>query len=288
MNQNNQATNKMASDSNNKKLQDALVITLVCLSIVLMLTPEFCSSISLRRKYYRLDQLSQRQLIKVNDTPTPQENITSVTNALSISPKIEDPLSVISKTNNETNNTSNSNSLDQLHNLNETSTITTTKKPNQEDANKKPEDSIKDQIKRQQLGENEYLVGLGLADITGPAADVNLVSLLIQLISQLGAIPASVSGGSSAKRQSGSSGPQATQPLTSNVNNFKLFNDLLVVEHPSWQEMTNIKLRFRINLRNSFILNLIQNQSPVIYRWAMPNQIKLQAEYTYANLVVQL
>lgn len=140
-----------------------------------------------------------------------------------------------------------------------------------------------EETRRQQqaLKDDEYLIGMGLGDITGPAADINLVSLIAQITSTIlrqASLPSSI-GSSTSSTSATSNVPYSPGTL----NNFRLFNNLLVVEHPSWRELSDIKLRFRINL-NSF-LNFFNDR---VARWAMPNQIKIQAEYTYANLVVQL
>lgn len=227
-----------------------------------------------------------------------------------------------------------------------------------------------DKRQQQQPERDEYLIGLGLADITGPAADVNLVSLLDQLADQLGnflGLSSPSTSTSSATQPATSTSSSSQTPLSPLVpllpsssfllpssprrnlkqenqaldmqildrsdkpnsdkqqqqqtdlpqkrqqqqqqqtnptaasrpadgalntglseldsNNFRLFNNLIVIEHPSFNELTQIKLRFRINLRH---LNIIQSYNPMNLRWAMPNQVKMQAEYTYANLVVQL
>lgn len=112
--------------------------------------------------------------------------------------------------------------------------------------------------RRQQAADDEYLIGVGIADITGPAADINLVSL-IRLLANL--------------------------DTSSSSSSSSLISELIRFQYPSWRELRDIKLQLRINLnsfyqRQPFVANLI--------RWAMPNQIKMQAEYTYANLVVQL
>lgn len=137
--------------------------------------------------------------------------------------------------------------------------------------------------KRQQAGEDEYLIGVGIGDITGPAADINLVSLLRQLLEL------AIGGGADSSLFAGSS---QSAPSTGT----SILNDLMRVQHPSWRELTNVKLQLKINM-NSLLLQLNSAAAAAggggelmetLIRWAMPNRIKMQAEYTYANLVVQL
>lgn len=86
---------------------------------------------------------------------------------------------------------------------------------------------------------------------------------------------------------------------------------LMSLSYPSWRDLQDMKLQFKVNL-NNFLTNIPpmsprsspiskrqqqqqQTQTPqtnnlieTIIRWAMPNQIKMQVEYTYANFVVRL
>lgn len=127
--------------------------------------------------------------------------------------------------------------------------------------------------KRQQAGagqrpqppsqpDDEYLVGVGITDITGPSADINLVSLL-------GLILTSLSANSD----------------DSTLANY--LDSLVQFQYPSWQEFQDVKLQLKINM-NPLILRSTQPIVETIFRWGMPNRIRMQAEYTYANLVVQL
>lgn len=143
----------------------------------------------------------------------------------------------------------------------------------QQDSNNQAANQQHEPPRRQQPPEDEYLVGVGIADITGPAADINLVSLLQQL---LVVSPPTSSASAIPPRTYGSGGGGSTS----------IANNVLQLQYPSWQEFRNVKMQFRINFRS-----LLLQTSPlmnVIFRWAMPNQIKMQAEYTYANFVVQL
>jgi len=113
--------------------------------------------------------------------------------------------------------------------------------------------------RRQGPADDEYLIGVGIADITGPAADINLVSLIQQLAATAGNSPVSNSG----------------------LN----FRELIRIQHPSWRDLSDVKLQFKINFNPLLLRTPSMN---ALLRWAMPNQLKMQAEYTYANLVVQL
>lgn len=142
--------------------------------------------------------------------------------------------------------------------------------------------------RRQQMQGNEYLIGLGLSDITGPAADINLVSVLAQLTASLLTLfdlrpPSSQDLSATIPYSTSASSEPITLIDTSGLNNVRLLNNMIVLEHPSWSELTDIKLRLRINLNP--LSNLFSNDQ--LIRWVMPNQIKIQAEYTYASLVVQ-
>lgn len=119
--------------------------------------------------------------------------------------------------------------------------------------------------------DDEYLVGVGIADITGPSADINLVSLLRSLLVAAPAGPV-VSG------VAGSSSGSNSGAATSSQN-----QAMLRLQYPSWRELRDIKLQLKINLNS-----LLSSPTMSLVRWAMPSQIKMQAEYTYANLVVQL
>lgn len=135
--------------------------------------------------------------------------------------------------------------------------------------------------RRQQLGgEDEYLIGVGLGDITGPAADINLVSLL----TQIARLVIDGSGG-------GNQNTFFTPPTATITSGTSILNDLMRIQHPSWRELSDVKLQLKINM-NSLLLRLDQlletNLAGLLTRWAMPSRIKMQAEYTYANLVVQL
>lgn len=147
---------------------------------------------------------------------------------------------------------------------------------------------------RQQAGEDEYLIGVGIGDITGPAADINLVSLLRQLSELL--VGASSTGGRASPPSPARRGPSTARqnaagpPLTSGTS---ILNDVMRIQHPSWRELSDVKLQLKINM-NSLLLQLNSaTSSPLLspvaslIRWAMPNRLKMQAEYTYANLVVQ-
>lgn len=172
-------------------------------------------------------------------------------------------------------------------------------------------DPDRQQQQQQQQENDEYLVGVGIADITGPAADINLVSL-IRLLGelagellfalaadspaapqqpppplrryspgqhkQLGRRPTELSASSYEPRQSTAGSNTYTNPALP-------FN----LRYPTWRELQDVKLQFRINL-NSFLFFMRNSQllNNLLLRWAMPNQIKMQAEFTYANFVVQL
>ena len=103
---------------------------------------------------------------------------------------------------------------------------------------------------------------------------------------------------------------------------------LMSISYPSWRDLQNMKLQFKVNLNSfltnvppmsprsspssswsdrsdqtqrrqsqsqsqsqsqtqTFEL-VVSNLLETIIRWAMPNQIKMQVEYTYANFVVRL
>jgi len=68
--------------------------------------------------------------------------------------------------------------------------------------------------------------------------------------------------------------------------------ELLSFQYPSWQDLENFKLQFKVNLRS--LLSYLQGEQPtnslqnILFRWAMPSQIRMQVEYTYANFVVRL
>lgn len=126
---------------------------------------------------------------------------------------------------------------------------------------------------KRQSTDDEYLIGVGLADITGPAADINLVSLIQQLASSSGLV-------------SDSNGVAATSSSSSVVSSGTgILDGLIRLQHPSWRELSDIKLQLKINF-NPLLLRYPFMDT--LFRWAMPNQLKMQAEYTYANLVVQL
>lgn len=158
-------------------------------------------------------------------------------------------------------------------------------------ANKPQEPSLRPLAtpSRQQTSEDEYLVGVGIADITGPAADINLVSLLRQLAGAEPVAPSSPASGAPAAAAAGNNRRQQLASIdrqSSASSSAATANELLTFRYPSWREFQDVKLQFKINL-NSFLLR----NSPifnVLLRWAMPSRIKMQAEYTYANLVVQL
>lgn len=66
---------------------------------------------------------------------------------------------------------------------------------------------------------------------------------------------------------------------------------LMNLAYPSWRDLQNVKLQIKVNLNNlltSFAPTQTNSIISLLRRWAMPNQIKMQAEYTYANLVVRL
>lgn len=113
------------------------------------------------------------------------------------------------------------------------------------------------------------MIGVGLGDITGPAADINLVSLMQQLAAASGLV--------------GSLPPLASSPPT--TGGPPNFANLFALRHPTWRELSDVKLQFKINFKSLLLQTPMLNN---LLRWAMPNQIKMQAEYTYANLVVQL
>lgn len=248
--------------------------------------------------------------------------------------------------------------------------------------------------------DNEYLVGVGIADITGPSADINLVSLLSQLFEMTSELlvsaptnsspssSLSLSSSSVASKRKGQAGtgtqntttkaqqgpvrkrpPERhkvkttatmpnverkhfTGPLMTNLisDTLKPFESskpkrttrelrpnhdpsvadkkqatismegrpLMSIQYPSWRDLQNVKLQLKVNL-NNFLTNIppppstrrrhltadpnaIQTRqsgatasatalNPLvadILRWAMPSQLKMQAEYTYVNLVVRL
>lgn len=127
-----------------------------------------------------------------------------------------------------------------------------------------------------------YQVGFGIADITGPSADINLVSLISQVISVASALlsDSSVAGSSAGSQQS--TGAGSGNALLSPVQPIEV-NPLIKIQHPTLEELQDAKLQLKINLK------LLSNQQTNdALRWAMPNQFKLQAEFTFANLVVQL
>lgn len=118
--------------------------------------------------------------------------------------------------------------------------------------------------------DDEYLIGVGITDITGPSADINLVSLIGLIISSLASSASSVSSDTSS---------------TSATTNY--LNSLVQFQYPSWQEFQDVKLQFKINM-NPLILRSSTPIVETLFRWGMPNRVRMQAEYTYANLVVQL
>jgi hypothetical protein len=100
-----------------------------------------------------------------------------------------------------------------------------------------------------------------------------------------------------------------------------LLNDrpLMSISYPSWRDLQNPKLQIKVNLNNLLTNVPSPSMSPrsapfavgrrrrppspharqqpaaagpnlidTIIRWAMPSQIKMQVEYTYANFVVRL
>lgn len=141
--------------------------------------------------------------------------------------------------------------------------------------------------RRQQAANDEYLIGVGIADITGPSADINLVSLIRQL-----ATASSIASGSSSSQtltqgNSGSAQPLSPfiQSASSSTATASSADELLRFQYPSWRDLQDVKLQLKINF-NSLLLRTTSLNA--MLRWAMPNQIKMQAEFTYANLVVQL
>lgn len=125
--------------------------------------------------------------------------------------------------------------------------------------------------RQQEIADDEYLIGVGIADITGPAADINLVSAIRQLADSL---PQLLSTSSSSFF--------ASSPASSSTNSFQ---ELVRLSYPSWRELRDVKMQLKINFNPLLLRTPLMS---ALLRWAMPNQIKMQAEYTYANLVVQL
>lgn len=118
--------------------------------------------------------------------------------------------------------------------------------------------------------DDEYLVGVGIADITGPSADINLVSLIRRIVTATAG--SSPSAGASGLASSSSSSSGTSRNLA-----------VMQIQHPTLRELRDVKLQLKINLNS-----LLSAQTLSLIRWAMPSQVKIQAEYTYANLVVQL
>lgn len=131
--------------------------------------------------------------------------------------------------------------------------------------------------RRQQPASDEYLVGVGIADITGPAADINLVSLMRLL---LGGGVTQLLDTSTASTAPGASLYSIPRQGTTSV-----IEDLIQISYPSVGDLTNVKMLLKINLKSLLSQTQMMNE---LIRWAMPNQIKMQVEYTYVNLVVQL
>lgn len=150
----------------------------------------------------------------------------------------------------------------------------------------KPPAQNQDPPRRQQAADDEYLIGVGIADITGPSADINLVSLLRQL-----ATAGSTASSGSSPTLTGNSGSVSSRPLSfiqtasSSTATASGADELLRFQYPSWRDLQDVKLQLKINF-NSLLLRT--SSLNAMLRWAMPNQIKMQAEFTYANLVVQL
>lgn len=132
---------------------------------------------------------------------------------------------------------------------------------------------------------DEYLIGVGLSDITGPSADINLVSLIRQLVLRPTQLAAGSTGGG-ASGGGGEAGGEAASVISFADNYISLFSDILRIWHPGLRELSDVKLQLKINIDPLFL------RTPPLMntflRWAMPNQIRMQAEYTYVNLVVQL
>ena len=81
---------------------------------------------------------------------------------------------------------------------------------------------------------------------------------------------------------------------------------MMLLQYPSWRDLSNVKLQIKVNLNNlltsltppssrqltssstSATIAAANTLLGALLRWAMPSQIKIQAEYTYANLVVRL
>lgn len=145
--------------------------------------------------------------------------------------------------------------------------------------------------KRQQAGDDEYLIGVGIADITGPSADINLVSLIRQLATA-GSILASSSGSNSNSLPTISARGSFDRPLSfiqsgsSSTRQASSVDELLRFQYPSWRDLQDVKLQLKINF-NSLLMQTTSSLNAMI-RWAMPDRVKMQAEFTYANLVVQL
>lgn len=125
--------------------------------------------------------------------------------------------------------------------------------------------------------DSEYLIGLGIADITGPSADINLVSLIGQLVAAGLGPTFEVTSSRQISDGLGVGG--------SNAGSSQLSGLPIRLQYPSLRELRDIKLQFKINISP---LILRQPLMDTLLRWAMPNQAKMQLEYTYANLVVQL
>lgn len=246
--------------------------------------------------------------------------------------------------------------------------------------------------------DDEYLVGFGISDITGPSADINLVSLISQLIEFAQELlttgrpattttsrgshaatfepghftpGAGVSAAASAtgadqqttdkngteplaqtvvgqQQEPPASAPPAAsdhstaktsdqqQPTWTNATKGHLEQraaqqrqatislgdrPLMSFSYPNWRDFQQPKLQIKVNLNNFFtnppmsprtlppmlwpahaaaansrrrqsseppIEVLVSNLIGTVVRWAMPNQIRMQVEYTYANFVVRL
>lgn len=141
--------------------------------------------------------------------------------------------------------------------------------------------------RRQDSADDVYQVGFGIADITGPAADINLVSLL----QQLGMTATSLGLTASRKQNVGDSdfSSSSTSSLLSlseqsSLSSQSARNSLVRIQHPRLSELEDIKFQFKINLK---LLSQSLAQTSLL-RWAMPSRVKMQAEFTFANLVVQL
>lgn len=141
--------------------------------------------------------------------------------------------------------------------------------------------------RRQQVKDDEYLIGVGIADITGPSADINLVSLIRQLATaSSGSTEGEGSSGSSPSMTgAGNSGAVSQSSASSAGAASSGAEEIMRIEYPSWRDLQDVKLQLKINF-NSLLLQTQSLNS--MLRWAMPNQIKMQAEFTYANIVVQL